>query len=331
MTVSFRINPLWWPVLAVSSPVIIPFLILKNRQFKAGKLLAEENNARRMKAARPIAIPALTSIELVVLSEWFHEEGCLGEAGVSYLFRTDRGNLLFDVGLGDEKSVMSTNAARLGVDPAEADAVVISHLHLDHMGGIKAERAGSVSVPGARRTRPAAPCFVPAHAETPGFTKTVVTGPTPIKAIGVSTGPLARSLFFFGVTEEQAVVMRLAGKGLVVFTGCGHPTVRVILDMVRKISQEPIYAVGGGVHFPLKEGRGSPAGIQVQTIFGTGFPVWKRISDRELDEAIAAINGAGPKRVLLSAHDTDDYAIERLKRGLKAKTEVLSAGGRYRL
>ncbi len=328
---SFRINPLWWPVLAVLSPVIIPFLILKNRQYRAGIPRAKNTNAARMKTARLLDIPQLKSIELVVLSEWFHEEGYVGEPGVSYLFRTDRGNVLFDVGFGDERSVLAANADKLGIDLGNVDAVMISHLHPDHMGGLKAARSHRVSVPGDRSKNGKKPCLIPAEARTPGFKRMVLTKPTPIKEIAVSTGPLARSLFFFGVTEEQAIVMRLAGKGLVVFTGCGHPTIGVILDMVRRLSREPIYAIGGGIHFPLKKGRGSLAGIHIQTLIGTGLPVWKRITDKELGGAIKAINDAGPKRVLLSAHDTCDYAIERLKRELTAKTVVLSAGGRYRL
>jgi hypothetical protein len=38
--------------------------------------------------------------------------GC-GDAGVSYLFRTDRGALLFDVGFGPERPALEHNAAKL--------------------------------------------------------------------------------------------------------------------------------------------------------------------------------------------------------------------------
>jgi len=50
-----------------------------------------------------------------------------------------------------------------------------------------------------------------------------------------------------------------------------------------------------------------------------------------LSQAIAAINAAGPKKVYLSGHDTCDHALDRMKRELKAETNVLRAGATYRL
>jgi 7,8-dihydropterin-6-yl-methyl-4-(beta-D-ribofuranosyl)aminobenzene 5'-phosphate synthase len=64
---------------------------------------------------------------------------------------------------------------------------------------------------------------------------------------------------------------------------------------------------------------------------GTGKPAWQRITDGDLSRTIAAINDAGPKKVYLSAHDTCDHALDRMKKELKSETEVLSAGATYRL
>jgi hypothetical protein len=41
---------------------------------------------------------------------------------------------------------------------------------------------------------------------------------------------------------------------------------------------------------------------------------------------ITRINEAAPKRVLLSAHDTCDHALDRLAGELNAETAVLEAG-----
>jgi 7,8-dihydropterin-6-yl-methyl-4-(beta-D-ribofuranosyl)aminobenzene 5'-phosphate synthase len=65
--------------------------------------------------------------------------------------------------------------------------------------------------------------------------------------------------------------------------------------------------------------------------FGTGKPPWQRIHDGDLTKTIELINQAGPSRVLLSAHDTCDHSLVRLCRELTADTEVLQAGGTYRL
>ena len=149
-----------------------------------------------------------------------------------------------------------------------------------------------------------------------------------------STGPLARSLFLLGYTEEQALVAKLKGKGLVIFTGCGHPTIEVILNMVTRLSDDPIYAIGGGLHFPITSGRGSyegMPGIKLQMIVGTGKPPWQRISDNDLSSTINAINAGGPKHVFLSEHDTCDHSIQRFGNELKAETKVLKTGAIYKL
>jgi len=175
------------------------------------------------------------------------------------------------------------------------------------------------------------PCFLPDKAEAKGFKAELVERPRLLAAGIASTGPLARSLFLFGHTEEQALLARVKDKGLVVFTGCGHPTIEVILEMVGRLSKEPLYAIGGGLHFPVTGGRGNRAGIQFQTIIGTGKPAWQRITDEDLSRTIAAINDAGPKKVYLSGHDTCDYALDRMKKELRSETEVLNAGATYRL
>jgi 7,8-dihydropterin-6-yl-methyl-4-(beta-D-ribofuranosyl)aminobenzene 5'-phosphate synthase len=138
-------------------------------------------------------------------------------------------------------------------------------------------------------------------------------------------------LFFFGWTEEQALLARLKGRGLVVFSGCGHPTIEVILEMVHHLSNEPVYAIGGGLHFPVNRGRGSYAGIQLQMILGTGKPPWQRITDDDLSRTISSFNSENPQKVFLSAHDTCDYALNRLKNEVNADTYVLKVGASYRL
>lgn len=173
------------------------------------------------------------------------------------------------------------------------------------------------------------PCFLPDKAEAKGFKAELVARPQLLTAGIASTGPLARSLFLFGYTEEQALLARVKDKGLVVFTGCGHPTIEVILEMVGRLSNEPLYAIGGGLHFPVTGGRGNRAGIQFQTMIGTGKPPWQRITGEDLGRTIAFINSAGPKRCYLSGHDTCDHSLERMKKELKAETEVFKAGATY--
>jgi len=269
---AFKIHPQWWPLLAIASPVLAPMMAARNRRFKRNREKANEVNLERISKAKPLDLPELEYLDLTVLSEWAAEDDFMGEPGVSYLFRTDRGSLLYDVSFGPSHSTLLHNAAKLGVGLDQVDALAISHLHMDHMGGMKAQRARQVMVP---------------------------------EELGAPAGTI--------------------------FSGCGHPTIEVILEMVRHLSGEPVYAIGGGLHFPVTSGRGRYKGIQAQMLFGTGKPPWQRISDDDLSRTIGSINAAGPKKVFLSAHDTCDYALKRFEDELKAETYVLRAGASYRL
>jgi 7,8-dihydropterin-6-yl-methyl-4-(beta-D-ribofuranosyl)aminobenzene 5'-phosphate synthase len=328
---AFRISPLWWPVLAGSAPAAIPLILLKTMRFMKNRTEASERNRARLAEARPLDLPELEFLEIVVLEEWRAHEGFHKAAGVSYLLRTNLGSLLFDVGYGPVRGALSHNAPKLGVRMEDLDALVVSHLHLDHMGGLQAQREKRVVIPPELGSPEGQPCFLPDQAEAGGFEGRVVERPALLPTGIATTGPLARSLFFFGLIEEQALLASIRGKGLVVLTGCGHPTVPLILEMTRRLSNLPIHALVGGLHFPIKHGRGGPPGVQPQMIFGTGKPVWRSIGDTDLDEAIGCINQAGPQRLLLSAHDTCDHSLARFRRECDADVEVLCAGGTYRL
>jgi 7,8-dihydropterin-6-yl-methyl-4-(beta-D-ribofuranosyl)aminobenzene 5'-phosphate synthase len=328
---AYRISPAWWPVIALTSPVLFPMLIHKNRRFKKNIQQSHEANKARIEKAKPLALPQLDHFELTVLVEQKTEHGFLGAPGVSYFIKTDQGSLLFDVGYGPEMPVLAYNARKVGFTLKDADALAISHLHPDHMGGLQAVRKKQVTVPREIGEPEGRPCFVPAEAGAEGFQTEVVESPRMLAAGVASTGPLARSLFFFGWTEEQAIVARIKGKGLVVFTGCGHPTIETIIEMARKLSDEPIYAVGGGLHFPITDSPLRKRGLKLQMIVGTGKPPWRRLTDTDVSRTIASLNAAGPQRVFLSAHDTCDYAIDRFKNGLRCEADVLRAGATYQL
>lgn len=328
---AFRISPLWWPVMTAASPVLVPMLLRKNGRFKKNLTRANELNQERIERAEPLELPKLDFLELTVLVEEKTQEGFLGDAGVSYLFRTDQGSLLYDVGFGPTRPAMAHNAAKLGFTLDQVDALAISHLHCDHMGGIPAQRSKQVTVPEEMGLPGGKTCFLPDEAKAEGFTTELVKEPRLLTAGIASTGPLARSLFILGWTEEQALLARVRDKGVVVFTGCGHPTIEIILKMVRRLSNEPLYAIGGGLHFPVTCGRGNRAGIQFQMLIGTGLPPWRQISDDELSSTIASINEAAPKHVYLSAHDTCDHSLKRFENEVNAETQVLRAGAKYHL
>ena len=328
---SYRISPGWWPFLGLSSPVLIPMLLVKNRRFKQNIRRSQEVNKGRMDRAESLQMPQLKHFEITVLVEQKVEPNFLGAPGVSYLIKTEQGSLLFDLGYGPEMPALVHNATKLGFKMDQVDALVISHLHPDHMGGLKAARKKQVTVPQEIRGHEGLLCFLPAEANAEGFQTEVIKGPQMLAAGVASTGPLARSLFLMGWTEEQSIVVRLKEKGLVVLTGCGHPTIETIIQMVKRLSNDPIYAIGGGLHFPITDSPLRKSGLKVQMILGTGKPPWKRLTDDDLDRTLNNLNIINPKYVFLSAHDTCDYAIDRFKNELKSETHVLKAGATYKL
>jgi 7,8-dihydropterin-6-yl-methyl-4-(beta-D-ribofuranosyl)aminobenzene 5'-phosphate synthase len=59
--------------------------------------------------------------------------GLLGEHGLSFLVETDTHRVLFDTGQG---LALPHNAQQLNISLVDLDAIVISHGHFDHTGGL---------------------------------------------------------------------------------------------------------------------------------------------------------------------------------------------------
>ena len=54
---------------------------------------------------------------------------------------------------------------------------------------------------------------------------------------------------------EQALVINVAGFGLVLISGCGHPRIEQILGITERVLDVPINAVVGGLHLPVHRAR----------------------------------------------------------------------------
>jgi 7,8-dihydropterin-6-yl-methyl-4-(beta-D-ribofuranosyl)aminobenzene 5'-phosphate synthase len=328
---NFRVSPVWWPLLAATFPISMPWLAIKALRFDKGKKSVEKLNTDRIESAEPLKLPVLKRMEITVVVEMEAEEGFEKDAGVSYLIKTDRGSLLMDVGFGPERPAFAFNASRLALTTDSIDALVISHPHPDHMGGLAATRAHRVMVPRDFVVGQKKPCYATGSSASEDFNVRSVERPRLLEAGLATTGPLARMDFFFGLIEEQALIAHVEGKGVVILTGCGHPTVEVILKMARRLTTEPVYAIGGGLHFPITKSRGARMGIEFQQVLGTGKPFWQRITDNDLTKTIGTLNDIAPKRLFLSAHDTCDHALARLKKEVTADVEVFRAGATYNL
>jgi 7,8-dihydropterin-6-yl-methyl-4-(beta-D-ribofuranosyl)aminobenzene 5'-phosphate synthase len=213
--------------------------------------------------------------------------GLMAEHGFSALVSVRRGDtttsLLFDTGLSP--NAMVTNADRLGVDLSHVQAVVLSHGHFDHAGGLSglAGKRGTRSLPMVvhpliwTRRRLAVPGREPD--ELPTLSKraledeglAVIERREPsLLADGciLITGEVDRTTEFERgmptahqawngshwrhdplVVDDQALVVHLRGRGLVVLTGCGHAGAINIVRHAQRLTGVPaLHALLGGMH-----------------------------------------------------------------------------------
>jgi 7,8-dihydropterin-6-yl-methyl-4-(beta-D-ribofuranosyl)aminobenzene 5'-phosphate synthase len=207
-------------------------------------------------ASEAPALSTTSSVEIVPLYEAVSANpDFISGHGVSYLIRTDSATILLDVGDNlDELTVapFAQNMEALGIAWEEVYRVVISHPHSDHVGGLKAWREGTISfgeLPGGLGDRLV---FVPHVTTYKGAVHaTIPTLPAPdIATTGVisylEVWPLS---LFIPKGGEQALVVNVAGHGLVLITGCGHPGLERLVTRAESLYGEQVVGVVGGLHY----------------------------------------------------------------------------------
>ncbi len=217
-------------------------------------------------------------ISITVLAEnTARGAGILGEHGFACWIDTGTHRVLFDTGQG---MALIHNAAALGVDLTRADAIVLSHGHFDHVGGLEAALAAAPRASLFLHPRAAEPKFSggdPAAArrislpfvETEAFrrgSRRIVTTREPCEvAPGVwTTGEIPRANdfedtggpFFLDAAltrpdpllDDQAVFLPTP-RGVIAICGCAHAGVVNTLDHIARLtSGAPVRALFGGLH-----------------------------------------------------------------------------------
>ena len=259
----------------------------------------------------------------------------LGEWGLSLWIEAGGSTILLDTGL---EHALAHNAAKLGVDLSRADAVVLSHGHVDHVGGLETVLTARPGVPVylhpdsllPRWSRMDTVGLEAGRAEPIGMSEQLravleeraelhfVTGPTEIAPFVWVTGEIPRrepvegtgGLGFLDPTLTRPDLlpgdMALwieTQAGLLVILGCAHAGVINTLRHIQEVSGDaPIAGVIGGTHLLIAKPERMAATI----------------------DALKAL----PLRVLAPCHCTGPKETHELRNAFPDQFAVMSSGSR---
>src|SRR5262249_26925428 len=253
--------------------------------------LPDQGPARRLSPAG-MGRPAPT-LQAPTLRGGTAADAPLAQHGFSALVEIRRGSrvrrLLFDTGV--TPGGCAGNLRRLGKDPADIEAIICSHGHFDHTTGLSgligqlgrarmpvlihpefwARRRLAIpggepfELPATSRSALEQAGFAVIEQRQPSFLhdrSVLITGEVD-RVTGFEKGFPIHQAWRGGswqpdplILDDQALIAHVAGRGLVVLTGCGHAGVVNICRYAQRLTGvDKLHAVIGGFHLsgPLFE------------------------------------------------------------------------------
>jgi 7,8-dihydropterin-6-yl-methyl-4-(beta-D-ribofuranosyl)aminobenzene 5'-phosphate synthase len=290
-------------VLAIFAAVVLVRLLLASAEV--------QRDTQTLQTVTPLDIGETATLEIIPLYEGAASRPDLQSGlGVSYLIKTDTATILFDVGnnpAATSTSPLEQNMEKLGISLDEVDAIAISHTHYDHTGGQHWQSQGTFGIGGAMQVPLGSrPIYLPETLTYPGSEPVVVKSPLKI-AEGVATTGAIPFVYPFpawlvipqGV--EQALVINVKDRGLVIITGCGHMKVDSLLAHVQAEFAAPVIGIIGGLH----EGNASAQALQ---------------PDVDLIKAVQ------PTIVAVSPHDTFPTALAVFQQAFRDAYRTIEVG-----
>jgi 7,8-dihydropterin-6-yl-methyl-4-(beta-D-ribofuranosyl)aminobenzene 5'-phosphate synthase len=217
------------------------------------------------------------AVRITTLSENTAQGGFLGEWGLSILVETESAKVLLDTGLG---SSAVHNADLMGIDFSTIDAIVLSHAHGDHTGGLRdvlrrvRKQVQVIAHPDiwipkyvvqGEMSRYAGIPFMKDDLESLGASFTLTAKPFRIGDDITTTGEIEMTTDYETIdgrlcvkkgdrmipdplADDLALVVKTS-EGLVLITGCAH---RGIINTIRQTQKltggEYIHTIMGGTH-----------------------------------------------------------------------------------
>lgn len=304
--------------------VVLALCTVLSVRFISGRAGVERANGDASK--KHLELPEVDHLAILPIVEY--EAGAAGlktEPGVAYLVKADGEKILFDFGYNkrrEEPSPLKVNLQALGVDTRDIQAVVISHPHVDHAGGIEISKSRLAWSTASHTDIGVDKRFASVPIVVDGRQAVVLNEPAMITRLIGSTGSLSAQLFLTGRLQEQALLVCVKGKGVVLVSGCGHPGIVNMVRATKSMTGLPVFAVVGGFHLYFTRCNG---GVMPMVV-GSDRLFCARPTKASVEKVIRDLHLLGVKQVFLSPHDSDEATLALFKDSFAGEFERVKTG-----